>query len=151
MRRLHLIQCLKGFACMVPQVLLVEDSAPMREAVSRILTEECEVVVYVDNGSHALAAALEHRPQVIVLDISLPGMSGMAVLPLLRASLPGTTIVMLTNHADEEYVEEAFRRGADAYILKSEAHESLLPAVRRGRTATHDSSIALSLSSAAIA
>ena len=117
------------------RVLLVEDSAPMRDAVSRILSAECDLLGYVENGNDVLAVAREHGPDVVVLDISLPGMSGLAALPLLRAALPSATIVMLTNHGGEDYVEEAFRRGADGYVLKNEAHQALLPAIRRGRIA----------------
>ena len=117
------------------RVLLVEDSAPMRDAVSRILCAEFDLLGYVDDGHNVLAAAKEHQPDVVVLDISLPGMSGLAALPLLRDSLPGATIVMLTNHVGQEYVEEAFRRGADGYVLKNDAHRALLPAIRRGRIA----------------
>ena len=117
------------------RVLLVEDSAPMRDAVGRILSVEFDLLGYVDDGHNVLAAAREHQPDIVVLDISLPGMSGLAALPLLRAALPGATIVMLTNHGGEDYVEEAFRRGADGYVLKNEAHQALLPAIRRGRIA----------------
>ena len=106
----------------------------MREAVSRILQAECDLLGHVDHGSAVLAAAKKHRPDAIVLDISLPGMSGMALLPMLRSLLPGTVIVMLTNHASAEYIEEAFRRGADGYVLKNDAHRDLLPALRQGRT-----------------
>lgn len=115
------------------RVLLVEDCAPMRDAVSRILSVECDLLESVNDGRNVVAAAMKHRPDVIVLDISLPGMSGMDLLPLLRASLPGTAIVMLTNHASEDYIQEAFRRGADGYVLKNEAHQELLPAVKRAR------------------
>lgn len=94
------------------RVLLVEDSAPMREAVSRILALKCDLVGYDGDGRHALKTPIDERPDVIVLDISLPGISGMALLPLLRAAVPEVAVVMLTNHAEEEYVEEAMRRGA---------------------------------------
>ena len=127
---------------MGPKTLLVEDCAPMREAVSRILQDTCDVVGYADDGNHALAIALEHRPHVIILDISLPGVSGMALLPLLRASLPETVIVILTNHNSEDYRTEAIRRGADAYVLKTEAHENLLSAVTRGRADSAAASVA---------
>ncbi len=112
------------------RVLLVEDFAPMREAVSRILAVECDLVGYDGDGRHALKTAIDERPDVIVLDISLPGISGMALLPLLRAAVPEVAVVMLTNHAEEEYVEEAMRRGAHGYVLKSDVQEALLPAVR---------------------
>jgi DNA-binding NarL/FixJ family response regulator len=105
----------------------------MREAIRCILAPDCELVAWAEDGHEVIGAALEMRPDTILLDISLPGISGMSLLPLLRDALPATTIVMLTNHTSEHYVEEAYRRGADAYVIKSEAHEALLPAIRRGR------------------
>lgn len=117
-----------------PRVLLVDDFLPMRDVASRLLSQDCEVLGYVEDGKQVLAAAKEHRPDIIVLDISLPGMSGMMLLPFLRELLPDAVIVMFTNRVSDEYVAEAFRRGADSYVLKNDAHDSLLAAVRRGRT-----------------
>ena len=113
------------------RVFLVENSAPMREAVSRILAEEYDLVGYDDDGRNALMGTMEYHPNVIVLDISLPGISGLALLPLLRAAAPDVAVVMLTNYTEAEYMEEAFLRGAQGYVFKSEAYEALLPAVRR--------------------
>lgn len=118
------------------RVLLIEDSAAVRGEIIRVLAGSCEVVGFADDGRDAVAAAEAHRPDVVLLDISLPGISGMAVLPLLRAMLPDAMIVMLTNHASEQYVEEALRRGANSYVLKSEAHERLLSAVRGSQRGT---------------
>ena len=112
------------------RVFLVEDSALMREAILSILAPECELLGWVDNGHKVLETVVVARPDVILLDISLPGVSGMMLLPELRSSLPNAGIVILANHNSEEYVEEAFRRGADEYVLKSDAHVALLPAVR---------------------
>ena len=112
------------------RVFLVEDSAPMRGAIMSILGVECELLGWVDDGLSVLGTVVPAQPEVILLDISLPGVSGMSLLPQLRSSLPETGIVMLTNHHGSEYVAEAFLRGADGYVLKSEAHVSLLPAIR---------------------
>ena len=117
------------------RVFMVEDSAPMREAISRIIAEECDIVGYADDGRDALQKAKAHQPEVILLDISLPNVNGMTLLPLLRAALPEAAIVMLSNHDREEYIAEAHSRGADAYICKSDAHQALLPAIHRGRAA----------------
>ena len=115
------------------RVFLVEDWAPMRDAIIRILLEECDVVGYADDGCKALAGALRYDPDVIVLDVSLPGISGMELLSTFRDSLPNVAVVMLTCHSADAYVEEAFRRGANGYVCKHEANKALLPAVRRAR------------------
>lgn len=119
------------------RVFLIEDSAPMREAISSILAPECELLGWADDGLEALEVAVEAHPDVILLDISLPGQSGMALLPALRSSLPDTAIVMLTNHNSSEYVQEAFDRGADEYVLKNDAHAALLPAIHQARLRTN--------------
>ncbi len=106
----------------------------MRDAICSILAAECELLGWVDDGNKVLEVVVPARPGVILLDISLPGVSGIALLPELRSSLPETAIVILTNHNSEEYLEEAFNRGADHYVLKSEAHSALLPAVQQAAT-----------------
>jgi len=117
------------------RVFLVEDSALMRSAIIAIVANECELVGWADNAHDVLDAAGKVRPDVILLDISLPGISGLAVLPQLRSSLPHTAVVVLTNHSSAEYFEEAFRRGASGYVLKSCAQTSLLPTIRRAAMA----------------
>ncbi len=107
----------------------------MREAISLILAPECELLGWVDHGYKVLETVVPARPEVVLLDISLPGISGMSLLPELRSLLPETAVVVLTNHDSAEYMEEAFRRGAADYVLKSEAHSALLPAVRQAALA----------------
>lgn len=119
------------------RVLLVEDSAPMRLAITEIVQRECKIIGCVEHGCEVLTRATELSPHTILLDISLPGISGLDLLPQLREALPQTAIVMLTNHADEFYRREAFARGADAYVLKGDAHTELLGAIRLGRTGAH--------------
>lgn len=113
-----------------PRVLLAEDHPLVREAIVQLLAEACDVVGVVKRGDEIAAAAGQLAPDVILLDIALPGVSGLQVLPGLRASLPATGIVMLTSHADPLYRKEAFRRGADGYVVKGQAVTELLPAIR---------------------
>jgi DNA-binding response OmpR family regulator len=118
---------------MLKRILLAEDSAPMREVIWGILARECDGADWVGHGDHVLAKASEVMPDTILLDISLPGASGLSLLPLLREAHPQTNIVMLTNYSDDLYRRESFARGADAYVLKNCANEELLPAIRAGR------------------
>lgn len=124
----------RGARMLAHKLLLVEDSAAMREAIREVLGEECGSIHWVDDGAKVLSKAAEIKPDTILLDISLPGISGLILLPLLRQAHPGTTIVMLTNHAEEVYRRQALARGADSYVLKSRANAELLPAIVAGRS-----------------
>lgn len=130
---------------MARRVLLVEDAVPIRKAINAMIRSECEVVGEVIDGTQVLGAAKELSPDTILLDVSLPGISGIMLLPLLRSSLPDVAIIMLTNHSEAYYVNEALRRGADDYVLKGDALSELLPAIRRSHSkhcshpARHDS------------
>ena len=116
----------------------------MRAALRGLIKQECDIVGEIDNGYDVLPAAQELRPDVILLDISLPGTSGLVLLPMLRSSLPGATILILTNHAERAYVDEAFARGADGYILKADVPDKLLLTIRNAR---HHSSSSLNAQS----
>jgi DNA-binding NarL/FixJ family response regulator len=105
----------------------------MREIIQQILGDQFGSIHWVGDGNKVLAKAAEMIPETIVLDISLPGISGLILLPVLREAHPRTSIVMLTNHADDLYRRQAFARGADAYVLKSRANKDLVPAIWAGR------------------
>lgn len=105
----------------------------MMRAVGALIREECEIVAEVEDGAAVLAAAAALLPNAVVLDISLPGISGILLLPRLRQLLPRATLVILTNHFEAAYRREAFLRGADAYVLKPHARTHLLPAIRHAR------------------
>ncbi len=100
--------------------------------IIRILGSEFEVVDWVEDGREVLESALRLRPQAVILDISLPGVSGMILLPQLRRSLPTAGIVMLTNHVSQTYVDAAYQKGADGYVLKTQASDALVSAIQRG-------------------
>lgn len=114
-----------------PRVLLAEDHALLRDELVTLLGRECDVVEVVTRGDELVARAVEVRPEIALVDISLPGRSGLQALPALRAALPDLYIVMLTAHDDPLYREEARRRGADEYVVKWRAAEDLPPAIRR--------------------
>ncbi len=101
----------------------------------RVLQPEYEVAGYAERGDAVLETAAGLQPDVVTLDVSMPGESGLNVLPALRAELPDAIIVMVSATAARPYREEAFRRGADAYIEKSRIVTDLLPAVSAGRRA----------------
>jgi two-component system response regulator DesR len=111
------------------RILLAEDNLLMQEAIASVLSREHELIGTVADGNEVLPAAARLRPEAIVLDISMPGRSGLQILPELRASLPFVVLVVLTMHSEPIYVEEAFSRGADGYVLKSALVRELLPTI----------------------
>lgn len=121
------------------RVLLADDHNLVRAGVRRILESQpgFEVVGEVADGAAALAALATTRPDVLVLDLSMPGMDGFELLQRARAAAPDVKRLVLSMHQDPEYVARAVREGADGYLLKDSAVQDLvnaIEAVRAGRT-----------------
>jgi CheY-like chemotaxis protein len=111
------------------KALIVDDYAPIRKIVAKVLIKEgFDIVGEAADGAEALEIAARLLPDVITLDISMPGMDGLAALPELRKILPSAVIVMVTMH--EHYERQARQGGADAYIHKSRVVHELIPAIR---------------------
>ncbi len=105
------------------RILLADDHALVREGIRRVLEEEpgLEVVAEAADGEEAVTLAREHRPDVAVLDITMPGASGFEVTARLKSEAPDTRVLILSMHDDAEYVMKAVRAGALGYLLKDEA------------------------------
>ena len=102
-----------------PRVLLVDDSDLILERAASTLSKECEIVGAVKDGPAALAAVGALSPDVIVLDISMPGMSGLEVAGHLRRAGSTVPIVFLTIHDDEELVLATQEAGGIGYVVKT--------------------------------
>jgi DNA-binding NarL/FixJ family response regulator len=124
---------------MTERVLIVDDHPLTREALASLLEQHgFEVVGEAGDGPEAIAAAGRLRPDLVLLDLSMPGMSGLAVLPLLRDAAPECEVVVLTASGTEDNLLGAIRAGAAGYLLKSEAPERIaafLRGVVRGEAA----------------
>jgi two-component system nitrate/nitrite response regulator NarL len=115
-------------------VMLVEDHALVRTAIRQSIAQpDIEVVGESATAEGAIGPALELRPDVILLDIDLPGMSGLQLLRELAPRLPDTKIVMLTVSAQHRDLVEAVRFGAAGYLTKDLSPEALLRSVRGAR------------------
>lgn len=114
------------------RVGLVEDDTPTREALRQLIDETPGYACIVCEGSleSAMALIVERLPDVLLLDIGLPGMSGVEGTRILRERVPGVAIVMLTVHAEREQVFSAICNGACGYLLKKTPPERLLAAIR---------------------
>jgi DNA-binding NarL/FixJ family response regulator len=114
------------------RVLVADDHAVVREGIVRILRdcEEIEVVGEAGDGDEATRKAMETQPDVVVLDLSMPRLSGFEATRRIRAALPQTRILVLTMHDEDEYILGSVRAGVSGYLLKDEAPSELLPGIR---------------------
>jgi len=114
-----------------PRVLLVDDYERMLEAWRRLLEPACEIVGGVTNGEEALPLARSLKPDVIVVDLSMPGLSGFDVCREIRQIAPGTRVVLVSADDNEALRNAAEHFGAAAFVTKSEAADELEDAIRR--------------------
>ncbi|MFB3065051.1 MAG: response regulator [Planctomycetota bacterium] len=115
---------------MRPRVLLADDHTLLLGAFRKLLEPECEVVGAVENGRALLDSARELRPDVVVVDISMPLLNGLDAGRQLKQMLPGARLIFLTMDEDPDLVAEALRIGASGYLLKNSAASELVLAIR---------------------
>jgi DNA-binding NarL/FixJ family response regulator len=135
------------------RVVIADDHAVVRQGIRGVLedVEGLQVVAEAGDGDQALALTLEHEPDVVVLDVSMPGTTGLEVAKELRERGSAVRVLVLSMHDDPEYVLEAVRAGADGYVLKDVAPSELraaVAAVHEGREyfsarVTHQLSVGL--------
>jgi DNA-binding NarL/FixJ family response regulator len=114
-----------------PRVLLVDDYERLLEAWHRLLEPSCEIVGGVTSGHEALSLAQILKPDVIVVDLSMPGLSGFEVCRQIRQINPETRVVLVSADDNEALRHAAERFGAAAFVTKSEAADELEHAIRR--------------------
>ena len=115
------------------RVLLVDDSDAMLARATAVLSPNCVIVGAVNNGTAAINAARALMPDVIVLDISMPGMSGLEVAANLREEGVTSAVVFLTVHDDEDFVLAARQAGGTGYVVKLRLASDLNVAVQEAR------------------
>ena len=118
-----------------PRVLLADDHALVLEGFKKLLEDHCHVVGSVEDGRSLLDAAKRLRPDIVVLDISMPQLNGLDAARRLRKIVPQARMIFVTVHADPDYVNQAFKAGASAYLLKRSAGSELslaIEAVKNG-------------------
>lgn len=114
------------------KVLIVDDHEGYRQALKTTLDVEpdIQVVGEAGNGHEAITAVEQLRPDVVLMDINMPGMDGMQATRRLVDSYPGILVITLTMYKDEEHLKEARRAGASAYVMKDSGSELLLQTIR---------------------
>jgi len=114
------------------RIVLADDHAVVRKGFRLILNQEpdIEVIAEAGNGSEAIKLALELRPDVLIMDIAMPEMTGVEATRRIHENFPDCRILILSMHKDPVYVRESLRAGARGYLLKEPIDEDLLRAVR---------------------
>ena len=113
-------------------VLLVDDHPLVRHGLSELLggTDDISVVAAVDDGDQAAAAAVEHAPDVVLMDLSMPRMDGITATRALLAEAPTARVIVLTSFSESERIHDALDAGAIGYLLKDAEPEDVVRAVR---------------------
>lgn len=117
------------------RVLLADDHTFYRRGVAAELARhpQIEVVGEAGDGAEAIALARETRPELILMDLSMPHIGGLGALQAIKEEMPEVRVVVLSVHEDDEHLFEAIRRGADGYLRKSIEPRALLDALERLR------------------
>jgi DNA-binding NarL/FixJ family response regulator len=122
---------------MKPRVLLADDHALLLDAFAKLLAADCDIVGQVSDGRALVDEAERLKPDIIVLDISMPLLNGLEAGRQIKQKRPNTKLVFLTMNEDTDLAAEAFRSGASGYVLKRSLASELTSAIRevmRGRT-----------------
>lgn len=120
-------------------VFIVEDHTLLRAGLRALLAQDddIEIVGEADNGRDAIRAVAAMAPDLVLMDLSMPGMNGIEAMLDIKRRNPDTRILVLTVHKADEYIHESLRAGADGYILKDATHDELQIAIRsvlKGKT-----------------
>lgn len=113
----------------IPRILLADDQAEMLQSINLVLSEDFMIVGTVEDGKSAVELATSLRPDVLVLDISMPVLNGIEAASRLKELGSRARIIFLTVHADPEFVEAALSAGALGYVLKGFLVTDLIPAI----------------------
>jgi len=118
---------------MTIRLLIADDQALVRGALAALLQleDDLDVVVEVSRGDEVLAAAQQHRPDVALLDVEMPGIDGLAAARLLHEALPGCKVLMVTTFGRPGYLKQAMAAGASGFVVKDTPARQLADAVRR--------------------
>jgi DNA-binding NarL/FixJ family response regulator len=114
------------------KILVADDHGIVRSGLKMLIERQggMNVVAEAEDGVDAVAAAQRARPDVAILDVAMPRMTGIQAAREIRAHCPDTAVLLLSMHDDERYVHDALRAGASGYVLKRQADAELIEAVR---------------------
>ncbi len=113
-----------------PRILLADEHVLIQEGLRRMLEPQHDIVEAVSDGRSLVDAALRLKPDLVILDVTMPLLSGMEAARQIRKRLPRVRLLFLTAHANPAYLREALSAGATGYILKSSTRQQILDAVK---------------------
>lgn len=110
------------------KLMIVDDHPLFREGLKTIISREKNYTVIAEagNGKEGIALGKEHKPDIMLVDVSMPGKNGIQMIRELRDALPGTRFIIISMHSEPDYIVEAFRAGATGYMIKESAASSLI-------------------------
>lgn len=120
-----------------PRIVVADDHALVAAGIKSMLETRFDVVAVVEDGWALVRAAAEHRPDIVLLDISMPELNGIDAARQIRQILPKTKVIFVTMYVDPTFVQEAFRAGASGYVAKRSAPtelENAIDTVLEGKT-----------------
>jgi len=114
------------------RLVIAEDNVIIRKGIRRLLnkSQDIEVVAEAKNGIEALQLVGEIEPDILLLDVEMPALNGIEVARMLKESRHGTRILVLSAYDDQEYIRGMLLNGASGYLLKDEAPERIIDAVK---------------------
>lgn len=115
------------------RVILADDHALVRQGIRQFLEEANDIAVVAEaaDGAEAVRLAEQHRPDVAILDVQMPKMTGIEATRRIKSQLPGVRVLILTAYDEDPYVFALLQAGADGYVLKSADADALMDAVRK--------------------
>jgi DNA-binding NarL/FixJ family response regulator len=114
------------------RVLLADDHVTVRHGLRLLIDgqSDMKVIAEASDGATAVQRAIDLKPDVVVMDISMPGMNGLVATRMLKEARPHMAVITLTRHGDDAYLQELLRAGVSGYVLKQSASSELLQAIR---------------------
>ena len=124
-------------------LLIIEDQAPMRRALREHLQAAYPAAIILEaaDGASALELCRSHRFRVALTDLGLPDMSGIDLIPQVKALQPAAAVIVVSMYSDPAYVDSSLAAGASAYLTKDKVYRELLPAVARAFGGAHGKSL----------
>jgi DNA-binding NarL/FixJ family response regulator len=115
---------------MKTRVIIADDHAIIREGLKSLLEKKgVDVIAIAKNGREAIDLAIEHQPDVVMMDISMPDLNGFEATAAIRQEVPNTKIIALSMHSSKQIIDKMFASGASGYILKESAFDELYDAI----------------------